>query len=418
MLALSPFQDAMSKPFIPRRRARYVAAVIGGALLVASCGDAAQSADSGSATFDSLPGGIVRVNNRAPADSGRWSLVLDRTVQPADDSVGALRAPDDILLLDDGTLLVADAKPAEVMRYDPSGRYVGRIGREGAGPGEYRSPWLAARGDTLVVHDPTMARAVMFSLATSTPTTQRVTTPRHYAKLYIDGAGRAVAPMLTTSDSTTGPRQGFVRFTLNGAQIDTAYLPEHPRGDARWIVREGKNIKFEMLVPLQPRDVHAVDPLGGWVTGWSGEYLLRTTRNGRDTVRLIAWPAVGGTVSASEKSALVEARILEVKGQTPEPVLRASLLADVIPDRRPAFEQLHVDGAGRIWVRRASPVGSSVQFDLFDPDGRWLDVLSVDAAGWPRSWWQPVSMARDRVAVLIEDDEGRPAVRVYRLVRK
>lgn len=410
--------DLMTRLLLPPLTARRRMSILAAALLMVACGDAVRTSDSRSATFDTLPGGIVRVNNLAPADSGRWSLVPERTVQPAEDSLGALRAPDDVLLLDDGTLVVADAKPAEVVRYDPAGRYVGRIGREGAGPGEYRSPWLTARGDTLVVHDPTLARAVMFSLATSSPITQRITTPRHYAKVYIDGAGRAVAPMLTTVDSTTGPRQGFIRFSVDGAQIDTAYLPEHPRGNARWIVREGKNTKFEMLVPLQPRDVHAVDPLGGWVTGWSGEYLLRATRNGRDTVRLIGWPPVGGTVSGSEKAALVEARMLEVKGQAPEPVLRASLLADAIPDRRPAFEQLHVDGTGRIWVRRASPPGLSVVFDLFDHDGRWLDVISVDAAGWPRGWWQPVSMARDRVAVLIEDEEGRPAVRVYRLVRK
>ncbi len=385
-------------------------------VMLAACGEAAERS-AGSATFDTLPGGIVRVTNHAPADSGRWSLVLDRTVQPDDDSLGALRAPDDVLLLDDGTLLVADSKPAEVVRYDAAGRYVGRVGRDGSGPGEYRSPWLAAHGDTLVVQDPTLGRAVMFSLTTTSPITQRITTLRYYSKIFIDGAGRAVAPMMATADSASGPRQGFIRFSLDGASLDTVFLPEHARGDARWIVREGKNIKFEMLVPMQPRDIHAVDPLGGWVTGWSGEFLLRTTRDGRDTVRLFGRPEVGGAVTAAEKAAIVEAKMLEVKGQAPEPVLRAGLLADVIPDRRPAFEQLQVDRAGRVWARRSSTDSTVVQFDLFDKDGRWLDVLSVAASGWNRSWWQPVSMARDQVAVLIEDGDGRPAVLVYRLVR-
>lgn len=415
--APSEFHDVMSARLIRRAFSRQTTAT-GVALLVIACGDSTRSSARRAAVVDTLPGGIVRVTNFSRTDSGRWSLEPERTLQPADDSLGGLRAPDDILLLDDGSLLVADAKPAEVVRYDPTGQFVKRIGREGAGPGEYRSPRLAARGDTLVVHDPALGRAVMFAIASGLPITQRVTTPLHFSKLFIDGAGRAVAPMVTKTDSVTGPRQGFVRFTLNGEQIDTVFLPEHPRSDARWIVRDGTTFKFEMLVPLQPRDVHAVDPLGGWITGWSGESLLRSTRNGRDTLRLISWPAVSEAVSASEKAGLVEEKILEAKGQAPEPVLRASLVADAIPDRRPAFEQLHVDQEGRIWVRRASFAAMPIQFDLFDKDGHWLDVLSVSATGWPRGWWHPVSMARDRVAVLIETDDGRPAVRIYRLVRK
>ncbi len=361
-----------------------------------------------------------RYSSHQSCSGGQWPgglSVLERTVQPDDDSAEALRVPDGILLLSDGTLLVADAKPAEVMRFDATGKYVGSIGREGAGPGEYRAPWLAALGDTLVVHDPTLGRAVMFSLATGASITQRRTTPRYYGKIGINGFRQAVAPMMIDSDSTTGPRSAFVRFSLDGNSMDTAYLPEHPRGDTRWIVREGPNPKFEMQVPLQPKDVHAVDPLGGFVTGWSGEFVLRTTRDGRDTVRLISRPERGSDVSAKEKVAIVEEKIVAMKGQAAVEALRAGMLSSAIPDRRPAFEQLRVDGAGRIWAQRSPTVSTLMLFDLFDRDGRWLDVLSINASGWNTGWWKPASFANDHVAVLIEDDDGRPAVLVYRLVR-
>jgi len=296
--------------------ATFTALCLTTSLLLAACGDANGRADDGAVAFDTLPGGVIRVTNRTPVDSGRWSLVLDHTVQPDDESPGALRAPDDLLQFDDGTTLIADSKPTEVARFDASGRYLGRFGREGAGPGEYRSAWLAARGDTLVVQDPTLGRAVMFSLASAATMGQRMTTPRYYTKVFIDGSGRAVTPMLAARDSAAGPRQGFVRFSLDRAGIDTTFLPEHARGDARWIVREGKNLKFEMLVPLQPRDIHAVDPLGGFVTGWSGEFVLRTTRNGSDTVRLISRPDAGGVVSTAEKAAIVEGKIADRQGRS------------------------------------------------------------------------------------------------------
>jgi len=114
----------------------------------------------------------------------------------------------------------------------------------------------------------------------------------------------------------------------------------------------------------------------------------------------------------------VEQRITDSKEHTPEAVLRASLLASAIPDQRPAYEQLTVDPIGRTWVRLASGDTTQVRFDLFDHDGRWLDQIAVPQAGWNREWWQPVSFASDRVAVLLEGKDGRPAVLIYRIQRR
>ncbi|MDX2262558.1 MAG: hypothetical protein SFU84_12775 [Gemmatimonadales bacterium] len=386
-------------------------------LVLAACqGDRADAPLA--ARFDTLPGGVVRVMTASPVDSGRWSLVLERTVQPEDETPGELRDPNDIVLLEDGSLLVADDKPRSVMRFDPSGQFVGTIGREGAGPGEFRSAWLAVRGDTLAVQDPTAGRAVTFSLASGVPLMHRQTVPRFYSRIEIDGAGRVIAPMMMPPDSTRGPFQAYLRFSLDGATLDTAMLPERPKADRRWIVREGNNIRFEMQVPLQPRDRHAADPMGGFVTGWSGEYLLRFTRNGSDTLRLFGRPMPSGTVTADEKARIVEQRIAENKEYTPEAVLRASLLASAIPDQRPAYEQLVVDPRGRTWVRLASGDTTQVRFDLFDREGRWLDQLAVQQSGWNREWWQPVSFASDRVAVLLEGEDGRPAILIYRIQRR
>lgn len=388
------------------------------AALLAGCGASSSDAAQGGATIDTLPGGIVSVTNHSPADSGQWSLVLERTIQPADDSAGALRDPADLILLDDGTVFVADEKPTEVMRFDPTGRYVGSVGREGEGPGEYRSAWLTYRGDTLVVHDPSAARAGTFLIPTNAPLLQRPTTPRYFSRIGLDSSGRAVVPVMLPPDSTKSPRRGFIRFSLDGTALDTAFLPEHPKSDKRWLVREGKVVRMEMLVPLQPQDLSVADPIGGFVVGWSGEYQLRATRDGGDTTLLFSRPKPVGTVSAAEKQAIVDERINANKQYTPEPVLRASLLASAIPDERPAYEQIAVDRSGRRWVRLSSSDSTTVRFDLFDTNGRWLDIVSVPQLGWNRQGWQPVFWAAERVAVLVTDAEGRPAIKVYRIIRR
>jgi hypothetical protein len=45
----------------------------------------------------------------------------------------------DLAVGSEGSIYVADAHPPSVLQFDRRGRFVRRIGREGAGPGEYRS---------------------------------------------------------------------------------------------------------------------------------------------------------------------------------------------------------------------------------------------------------------------------------------
>ena len=158
------------------------------------------------------------------------------------------------------------------------------------------------------------------------------------------------------------------------------------------------------------------------MTGFSSEYLLRRTGTGRDTTALFGREWSPSPVSPAEKSRIVEQRIAEVRadnfGDIAESTIRASFDPSYIPDSRPAFEGLWVDAAGRTWVRLVNSDTASVLFDLFDADGRWLDVLSVPARDWPQSTWSPVALGRNEVAVPLEGDDGRPLVRVFRLERR
>jgi len=60
-----------------------------------------------------------------------------------------------LVVLEDGQIAVADAGAAEVRLFDPSGRFLRRIGRKGTGPGEFRRlrTVYATGGDSLVAYD-------------------------------------------------------------------------------------------------------------------------------------------------------------------------------------------------------------------------------------------------------------------------
>jgi hypothetical protein len=92
-----------------------------------------------------------------------------REVRP-DLTIGSLNHPHlafsrigDLSVGPDGNLYVLEAMDVQIVVVDPTGQFVGRIGRRGAGPGEFRSPagigWI---GDTLWVMDAGARRVTYF----------------------------------------------------------------------------------------------------------------------------------------------------------------------------------------------------------------------------------------------------------------
>lgn len=376
-----------------------------------------------SARIDTLPGGIVRTISDAPTgwnDSVLgWRLVLDHEIQPAEAEPGELFDPQDVAMNEAGVVFVKDRKPSVIKIFDASGNFLRSLGREGDGPGEFRTAFLAFRGDTLIAQDPQNARVTAFNVSSGEVLASWRSTCCYWYPIAVDGDGRVVVYAMGQPDSSGPPAQALIRARVDGSAMDTAWVTERPREEGKnWVVSEGKNIKFMMSVPFQPRDQHAVDPVGGFVSGWNGEYLLRTSRNGRDTVALFGRAWTPEAVTGAERSAIVEKRIREQEGGgIPKNVLRAAFKPEYIPDIKPAFNAIEIDPAGNRWVRLESGDTLRVHYDVFDSAGRWLGPVSVNASEWAGPYQRP-AWGRERVAVLGEDEEGRPVVRVFRVEKR
>jgi hypothetical protein len=170
-------------------------------------------------------------------------------------------------------------------------------------------------------------------------------------------------------------------------------------------------------VLLAANNVHAVDPTGGFISGWSADYLLRLTRNGRDTVALFGRTGASKPVSADDKARMItqiiQDRLAPMK--VPEAKLREILKADDIPDHHPAFDWIAVDRSGRRWIRMSTGDTMTVRFDLFSREGIWLDQIALANSEWARSAYQTASWSRDHVAVKGEGADGRSLIRIYRI---
>lgn len=392
------------------------------AMLAAACGG--PDAGSVAVVVDTLPGGIPRTVTAAPIESGRWSLEPVRDVGQGAEGPAELLDPASVAIADDGSVLVAERRPAQIKVYDPSGAFVRAIGRDGAGPGEFGAALLAVRGETLFVQDPGNGRASTIAWRTGEFLDARRTACCYYAGVDIDAERRAWLRMMAPlPDSGIVHGQGFIRVRLDGGATDTAFAYERPGLPAPepWQFRSAGELQFTTPVPLSPRAHFIVEPAGGLLSGWSAEYSLRVSRTGRDTVALFGRRWTPATVSGAEKDALVEdavRRFTSPGSPYPAAALRAAFEGARIPDRRPAYDFLHADEEGRRWVRLSDADTGRVHFDLFDRDGRWLDALEVPAALWPRQPDAPIDFGRREVAVAGEAADGRPVIRVFAIRRR
>ncbi len=392
-------------------------------IAVAACGGGDSSAVA-RVVVDTLPGGVLRTMSSAPTDSGRWSLELLHEIQPAEGEPGELMKPMDVTMTAEGLVLVAEDDDSHVKVFDANGAFLRRIGRRGSGPGEFRVAWIAARGDTLLVQDPIAGRASSFRISDGAFLQSIPTSCCYWSPLGVDGDGRALMHANHAPADTTRAAAVFVRTDFGATEADTVYVwhRREPSGpEYQWEVGNGAEMQMIMSVPLQPRDVIVADPKGGFITAWNGEYLFRQTRDGSDTVAVFGRAFSPATVTSAEKQAIVDARVESMTsnpGGPPASTLRLSMDPGKIPSVRPPFERFLVDLSGRLWARRSLPDTTTVEFDVFGQEREWLDVVRVPARLWPKEQFTSEAWGTDRVAVPAEDEEGRPVVRVFRIVRK
>ena len=79
---------------------------------------------------------------------------------------GSLHYPYDLVLLEDGSLLVSEFGSSRIQRFDPEGRWLGAWGSHGHGPDQLNAPWSVDRmGETIYILDSGNDRVQMIDAA-------------------------------------------------------------------------------------------------------------------------------------------------------------------------------------------------------------------------------------------------------------
>jgi len=225
-----------------------------------------------------------------PAPTGgepeRWTLAEARVFSPSDEA--PLTSVLFILPTGHGQLLVVDGRTPAVLRFDTAGTYLGRVGGEGDGPGEFRRvAAIGLLGDTLWVADGRHARSTRFVDGRVVDTAEHLEAARArfpHGDWTLAGVMADGAPLVAVLD-TSHTRFSFERIEgLTHTQLaDTrwgdrnlrvvvpgveSYLPNPwPTGDLVALAPDGSRLAvLERPVPTHPDSaayhVRVVDPHG------------------------------------------------------------------------------------------------------------------------------------------------------------
>ena len=384
--------------------------------LLAACGGA-EASNLARARTDTLPGGIVRVTSDGPtawSDSAGVQLIEQSRFQGEDGTESEIGDPRSLAVDDFGRVYVVDAKPAVIKVFTPEGRFVRTIGREGEGPGEFRIGFITVRGQHLVLHDPRLSRTSVFDTAGNYLRSWR-TSCCYWSDIQVDRQDRIYIPSVVTNRSGENdePRgTPYVRWSLDGKELDTLWVPRPHDPGKYWTVKVQKGGKdvgmMSTGIPFMPTLSHTLHPDGGIVYGWSGEYQLVRSNNGSDTLKLFGRAWTAEPVSDARRSEEVANKIKEAGDSWGEENLRSVFRVEDIPTTLPAFLNLRVDQAGRIWAKRYALTDQTRSyFDVFDSTGAYLGpvVAPLKLNDWGNQVW-----LRDGLVTLIEDQDGVPTV--------
>lgn len=378
-----------------------------------------EAAPKPTATFDTLPSGVVEVTSTEPTgwadSSGAWRVEETGRFGGADGSRSELVEPSTIGVDNFGRVYVADRKPPAVKIFDSTGQLVRVIGREGGGPGEFRVAFIAVRKGVLAVHDPMQSRTSVFDTAGSYLRSWK-SSCCYWDDIFIDRAMRIYIPTPGAFDKAVKPRgQAYTRYQVDGQLVDTLWVPSRDEGKEWRVQSKDGKMRMSTNVPLTPLILKAFDPAGGFVYGWSADYRLVRSPTGADTTRIIERRWTPDALPDSIREARANETLKWVAEQYGEAAAKAAIKVSDVPTTAPAFIDLRVDEDEHLWVRRLIGTDSTkTAYDVFAPDGSWLGPVSVPI-GLPQLGG--LYFGRGAIYAATEDGDGRPVIVRLKVIR-
>lgn len=289
----------------------------------------------------------------------------------------------DARLLPNGDLAVVNARLQRVEIFDGEGRHRRTIGRNGDGPGEFRSPWqvFPLPSDSLMVVD--IYRAVsVFDSAGS------------YARRFVPGEivgetqgapiGQFGDGSLLLTQYQHGDEQG--RTGLARSQVEPVRIGLDGAITARFGMYDEQTVNYGAGAP------HLFGPWAKFVPAADGfwyapgdRFEARLIGADGNVVRLVRLDLPRRPVTQADRDAVLNDWLMQVRGTPREAAMAVYLSKATFEEVLPSVGNVLVDDAGHLWIQdyRVWGVQTPSTWRVFDAEGRYLGPVELPEGFYP-----------------------------------
>lgn len=319
---------------------------------------------------------------------------------------------------DEGNFYVTDWDKREILKYDPSGKYIRTIGRKGQGPGEFQNLSVARfdREGTLYVTDLSSQRISFFdkdgTYLRQTPL------PDVFEDLYIGTTGGYISSRTIPAESDGGMAFKIIDGFFNDKfELATefnvrlsAYKPPSGR-DATSRAKFTAGILSD--IAFRPSPMHLVAADGTIYFGYPENYAVDVYSPEGRKVKTItrAYEPIKVSVKDKDYFAVMRATPFVTRtGGRSDDEIRDILKYIEYPENKPAYQGLAVMENGWLVVLVEFAAGEYSLFDIFDENGRYIGQFKADL---PADYGRYFFFKNGKVYALETDEEGYKFVKRY-----
>jgi hypothetical protein len=281
--------------------------------------------------------------------------------------------------------------------FDPEGRFLRTIGREGSGPGEFRNlVGIAWVGDTLAAMDPGNGRVQLLDPQGRAGETHPATPATGAATIFHpQRVGDREFWVPDFRPTQTGLARVFVRYGADGPRDTLPGIDPPPDVPSSGVLCRGTDFVTSFRFPSAPELVTAFAEEGRRLASWTDSYHFAILGPEGDTLRVVAWDRPPVPMD-DDRWTEETAEYHEFRSTRPSAGCDPS--SPRRPPHRATLRHLTTDDAGRFWVESAIPGGFA--WDVFDAEGAWLAEVRL-----PERYAGAPPYIRDRVFYQVERDD-------------
>ena len=263
-----------------------------------------------------------------------------------------------------------------VMSFSDEGHFIGFVGAKGEGPGEYKSSLslVVAPGDSIYVFDWNFDRLSVFEpntlkyaysinvgaseLSPSTPMELLGVTPEGYLFEYI-------MPFGAPGSEPDEQRYNHIHLVDRRGNISKESITKLPHGEV--FVRASEEAMSVTPFPFGKNPFFTYKN-GLLYAGWNDAIVISVISQDGDVLRTIKQEHE--TVRVTRKE--IESKVSDFSKE----LRRAMLSSDLLPETKPAYDELVVDDQGQVWIREYPDTDSEfAKWLIIDPDSKLVGEM-------------------------------------------